>query len=64
LEALGIDLNHPRELANANHTAAWNIAHPGLPDDGRHVILAVALKANATQHNHFVIAFDFLKSLF
>src|SRR5512135_489556 len=64
LQPLGIDPNHPCELADANHAAAWNVAYPGLTDDGRHMMLAVALEANATQHNHLVIAFDFLESLF
>jgi hypothetical protein len=62
LQTLGVDLNHAGELADANHTAAWNIGHPSLPDDGRHVMLTMALEADATQHNHFVITFDFLES--
>src|SRR5512135_807588 len=63
LQTLGVNLNHTGELADTNHTTAWNIGHPGLTDDGRHVVLAMAFKANATQYNHFVITFDFLEGL-
>ena len=62
LQTLGLDLNHAGELTNANHTAAWNISHPSLPDNGRHVMLTMTLEADAAQHNHFVITFDFLES--
>src|SRR5271169_4182558 len=62
LQTLSVDLNHAGELADANHTAAWNISHPSLPDDGRHVMLTMAFEADTTQHNHFVITFDFLES--
>src|ERR1700730_5221570 len=61
LQTLGVDLKHASELADANHATAWNISHPSLPDDGRHVMLTMALEANATQHNHFIITFDFLE---
>jgi len=33
-------------------------------DDRRHVVLAVAFKTNAAQHDHFIVTFDFLKGLF
>ena len=55
--------DHPSELADANNVAVWNVGHPGLANDGRHVMLAMALETNATQHDHFVIAFDFLEGL-
>ena len=49
--------------ADANHATAWNIGHPGPADDGRQVMLAMALAANATQHNHLVVTLDFLECL-
>ena len=34
-----------------------------MTNDGRHMMFTVTFKTNATQCNHFVIAFDFLESL-
>src|SRR5450759_832508 len=63
LQTFGMDLNHPRELTDANHTSIRNIAYPCLADYRRHVVLAVALESNAAQHNHFIITFDFFEGL-
>src|ERR1700730_237855 len=49
LQTLGVDLNHAGELANASHTATGNISHPGLDDDGRHVMLTMAFESDAPQ---------------
>ena len=61
LQAPGIDLDHARELADADHAAARNIGHAGVADDRRHVVLAMALEANIAQHHHLVIALDLLE---
>jgi hypothetical protein len=29
LQALGIDVNHARQLGDAHHAAVWNVGHPG-----------------------------------
>jgi hypothetical protein len=63
LQTFGIDLDQSGELTNANDTTAGHVSHPSLADNGCHVMLAMAFEPNATQHNHFVVAFDFLKSL-
>jgi len=61
LKALRICLDNAGKLANTNHSATWNVGHPGLANDWSHVMLAMALKANAAQRYHFVIPFDFLE---
>src|SRR5712671_4393189 len=61
LQPLGIDVDHAGELADADHPAVRDVTHPGLADDGRHVVLAMTLEANAAQHDHLVVAFDLLK---
>src|SRR5215813_2970563 len=63
LQTLGKYLYDAGKLANANHTTAWNVGDPNLADDRRHVMFAMALEANATQSNHFVIPFDLLECL-
>src|SRR6476619_3622542 len=37
LQAPGIDVDHARELADADHAAIWNVGYPGLANDRRHV---------------------------
>ena len=64
LQPLGINVYHPGQLRDANDAAVWNISHPGPADDRRHVVLAMAFEANIPQYDHFVVAFDLLKSLF
>ena len=64
LQAAGIDVDNARQLADADHAAVWNVGHPNLADDRRHVMLAMALETNATQYDHLVIAFDLFEGLF
>ncbi len=63
LEALGVSIDNPRELRDADDAAARNIGDPGAADDRRHVMFAVALETDAAQHDHLVIAFDLLEGL-
>ena len=63
LQTFGIDLDQSSELTNANDTAAGDVSHPSLAHNGCHVMLAMAFEPNATQRNHFVIAFNFFESL-
>jgi hypothetical protein len=63
LEALGMGIDHLRELADADDTATRNIGHPRPSDDRRQVMFAIALEADAPQPDHLVIAFDFLEGL-
>ena len=63
LQTLGIDVDDARQLADADHAAVGNVGHPGLADDRRHVVLAMALEADAAQHDHLVIAFGLLEGL-
>ena len=58
LQPLGEDLDHPRELRDADHPLVGDIADPGAPDDRRDVMLAMALEGDAAQHDHLVIAVD------
>jgi hypothetical protein len=63
LQAPGVGLHHPGEFADANHAPARDVRHPSLTDDRGQVMLAMALEADATEHDHFVIAFDFFEGL-
>ena len=40
-----------------------NVRHPGLTDDRRQVMLAVAREPDAAEHDHFVITFGFFEGL-
>src|SRR4051794_24790668 len=64
LQAPGVDVHHAGQLGDADHAAVWNVSNPGPPDDRRHVMLAMAFEADVPQHDHFIVAFGFLKSLF
>src|SRR5215471_2027068 len=61
LQPLGEHIDHACKLTDANHAAIRNVAHPRLANDRRHVVLTMALKRNAAQRDHFVVAFDFLE---
>ena len=45
LQPLGIDFDHPGELADTDHAAAGDVCHPRPPKDRGHVMLAMALEA-------------------
>src|SRR5690606_13998134 len=61
LETARVGLDHPRELADANHLAVRQVAHVRLADDRRHVVLAVALELDVAQHDHLVVSGDLLE---
>jgi hypothetical protein len=61
LQAPCINLNHSRELADADHTAIGNVGHPCAADNGRQVVLATALEADTAQHDHLIVAFDLIE---
>jgi hypothetical protein len=63
LQALRISIHHPGKLADADDPTARHVRHPGLARNRRHVMLAMALEAYATEHDHFVITFNFLEGL-
>ena len=63
LQTFCIHFYDPGEFADTNDPTTWNICHPSLADDGGHVMFAMALEANGTQRNHFVIPLNFLEGL-
>src|SRR5580698_7018540 len=63
LEPLGEDLDHARELGDSHHPLVRNVPDPHTPDDRSDMVLAMALKGDAAQHNHLVIAVDLAEGL-
>jgi hypothetical protein len=63
LQTLGEGFNNAGELADADHSVVRQVSDPRPSQDRCHVMLAVAFKWNAAQHDHFVIAFDLIKGL-
>src|SRR6185312_13307293 len=61
LQALGIGLDDTRQLADADHAVRRQVTDVGAADDGRQVVLAVAFKVDAAQHDHLVVAGHFLE---
>ena len=62
LEAPRKGLHDPREFADADDLVVRQIAHVRAPDDRRHVVFAVRLETDITQHDHLVVTVDFLES--
>src|SRR5437763_5683978 len=56
LEPLGIDVNEPNELGNANNTIARKIADMHAADDWCDMVLAMGFKPNVAQQHDLVIA--------
>ncbi len=56
-----VAVDHARELADAHHLAAGEIADVHPSDHRRHVVLAVRLEGDVAQHDHLVVAADFLE---
>jgi hypothetical protein len=63
LQTLGEGFHNARELADADHAVAWHVTHPGTAQDRSHMVFAMAFEADATQHDHLIIAFDLVKRL-
>jgi hypothetical protein len=61
LEAAGEAVDHAGQLADADDAVGRQIADVRAADDRRHVMLAVALELDVAQHDHLVVAFDFLE---
>ena len=61
LQALGEDLDQAGQLGEANDLAGRHVRHPGLAQERRHVVFAVALHVDAAQHDHVVIALHVLE---
>jgi hypothetical protein len=58
-----VDFDDPGELTDANYPTARDVRYPGPTDDRREVMIAVALEADAAEHNYFVIALEDLEGL-
>ena len=63
LQALRIGIHHPGKFADPDYPTARDVRDPGLTGNRRQVMLAMALEADSTEHNHLVIAFDVLEGL-
>ena len=63
LQPLGVRLDDARELGDADDAPVGDIGDPGAPDDRGEVMLAVALEADAAQHDHLVVAFGLREGL-
>lgn len=61
LKTLGVDVNHARELADADDPTTRYISDPGSADDWSEVVLAMTFKWNAAQHHHLIVVFDLLE---
>jgi hypothetical protein len=61
LETLGENLDQASQLGQAHDLAGRHVGHPGLAQERRHVVFAVALHVDAAQHHHVVIALHVLE---
>ncbi len=61
LEAARIGFDHAREFRDPDHCTIGDVADVGLADDRRHVVLAMAFVFDVAQHDHLVVAGDFLE---
>jgi hypothetical protein len=55
LQALGIAIEQPRQLADPDHAVMRQIGDMRAPDDGSDMMLAMALEAHVLQHDHLVV---------
>src|SRR5215212_1306162 len=60
LQALGEDLDHARNLGDADDAAAGQVGHVSHAEERGDVVLAVAFDADVAQHHEIVIAARFL----
>src|SRR5207248_2740512 len=56
-----VAVDHARELADAHHLAAGEVADVHASAHRRHAVLAVRLGRDVAQHDHLVVAADFLE---
>src|SRR4051812_39629562 len=61
LQPLRIGFDQTRELGNAHHAVARQIADVRTADDRRHVVLAMGFEADIAQHDNLVIPVDLLE---
>ena len=61
LQALGINFQHARQLADAHHAALGQIGDMRAANDGHHVVFAMAFHADVPQDHHFIIAIGFFE---
>jgi len=61
LKPLGVALDEPRELRNADDPIVRQIADVHPADDRRHVVLAMGDEVNVSHQHHLVIAGDLLE---
>ena len=61
LQPPGEDVDHARQLRQADDTAIGQICNVGDPGKGRDVVLAMALEAHVAQQDHVAIAGDVLE---
>ena len=63
LQALGEDVHHARELAQADDAPVGNVRHVRLADERHHVVLAVAVHLDVAHEHQLVVALDLLEGL-
>ena len=63
LQALGVHVDHARELAQADDAAVRDVRDVRLADEGHHVVLAVAVELDVAHQHELVVAFDLLEGL-
>src|SRR3546814_12633362 len=61
LQPLAVDVEHPRQLADADHAIMREIGDMRPADARRYVVLAVGFEADVAQHPHLVTAFALLE---
>ncbi len=61
LQAAGVDLDNPGELADADDPTIGQVADVSLADDRHHVVLAMALERDVLEHDDLVVAADLLE---
>src|SRR5690606_25331752 len=59
--APSVAANDARELADPDDFVRGQISHVRASYDGRHVMLAVRFELGVAQHDHLIIASDFLE---
>ena len=61
LQPPGEGVDHPGQLADADHPVPRQVGEVHAADDRREVVLAVALEADVAQHDEVVVALDLVK---
>lgn len=63
LQPFGVGFNDASQFRYADDAPVRHIGNPGMTDERRHVMLAMALKRDVPEDDHFVVAFDFFERL-